>query len=262
MVFNLGDFSNARCQQHFQALIRKVKLSLVNQVDEFGFYNVVLPKNFTKFRLQYFPSQNRFLVVSKFRLIFEDAKIFDRFSSTFIQNFPNSKNKWIRKIINGTREPEMVVYRDEDFVLVDNKRKRKKVSGLCYMALVTRCDLRCLRDLTADHIPLLENILFKGSKFLCDRHKIPRSRLLVYFHYPATYTHLHVHFRELCDFHSFQIHPLTSPLASHQFPAGSRCVFLEEVIANLRLMSDFYQHSTLPLFLTTQFEWLKVFNKL
>ena len=65
-----------------------------------------------------------------------------------------------------------MVYKDEDplmgFVLLpDLKWDTKDLSNLYLVAIVQRRDLLSLRDLTAEHIPLLKHIMALGKVGVC-----------------------------------------------------------------------------------------------
>ena len=76
--------------------------------------------------------------------------------------------QWVYNILEGRSEAERVVYRDEDpltgFVLIpDLKWDTKDLNNLYLVAVVRRRDILSLRDLTAEHIPLLRHIMTSGK---------------------------------------------------------------------------------------------------
>ena len=68
------------------------------------------------------------------------------------------------------------------------------MEALYCLAIVHRKDLRSLRDLRAEHVPLLRNVYAKGCAAIQERFGVPASKLRCYMHYPPSYYHLHVHF--------------------------------------------------------------------
>uniref|UniRef100_A0A8C6STH0 m7GpppX diphosphatase n=1 Tax=Neogobius melanostomus TaxID=47308 RepID=A0A8C6STH0_9GOBI len=50
---------------------------------------------------------------------------------------------------------------------------------------------------TAEHLPLLCNIMHKGTESISERYGVPSSKLRLYLHYQPSYYHLHVHFTRL-----------------------------------------------------------------
>ena len=71
-------------------------------------------------------------------------------------------------ILEKKKEAERIVFEDADketgFILLpDMKWDGKQVEDLYLVAIVHKHGLKSLRDLTADHLPLLRNILDKGT---------------------------------------------------------------------------------------------------
>ncbi|XP_043217681.1 m7GpppX diphosphatase-like isoform X2 [Amphibalanus amphitrite] len=147
---------------------------------------------------------------------------------------------WVYNILEHRSEQERIVCEDADpetgFVLVpDLKWDGESLESLYLQALVHRRGLRSIRDLTADHLPLLRNIRDRGCEAIEKKYGVPASELRVYFHYQPSYYHLHVHF------------------TSVQFDAPGTHVgkahFLSTVINNLELVPDYYQRATLTYYL-------------
>ncbi|XP_043217674.1 m7GpppX diphosphatase-like isoform X1 [Amphibalanus amphitrite] len=148
--------------------------------------------------------------------------------------------QWVYNILEHRSEQERIVCEDADpetgFVLVpDLKWDGESLESLYLQALVHRRGLRSIRDLTADHLPLLRNIRDRGCEAIEKKYGVPASELRVYFHYQPSYYHLHVHF------------------TSVQFDAPGTHVgkahFLSTVINNLELVPDYYQRATLTYYL-------------
>lgn len=75
--------------------------------------------------------------------------------------------QWIYNVLDHKQEEDCIHFEDPDktngFVLIPcAKWDMERVEDLFMMAFVQRRDLECLRDLNADHLPLLKNILHKG----------------------------------------------------------------------------------------------------
>lgn len=106
------------------------------------------------------------------------------------------------------------------------------------LAIVTRRDVSSLRDLTAEHLPLLRNLLSAGTRFLSARFGMRPDRIQAYLHYVPSYYHLHVHFS-----HVSRRSPDLVPGRSH---------LLSEVIGNIELCADYYQRKTLTMRLPSE----------
>jgi m7GpppX diphosphatase len=102
-----------------------------------------------------------------------------------------------------------------------------QVEALYCLAIVHRKDLRTLRDLRAEHIPLLDNIRSRGCAAIEERFGISRDKLRIYIHYIPSYFHLHVHFIHAHHDASFGM-------------AVGKGHALDEVISALQIDSEYF----------------------
>ncbi|XP_026212995.1 m7GpppX diphosphatase-like [Anabas testudineus] len=144
--------------------------------------------------------------------------------------------QWVHNILEKKAEAERIVYEDPDpdngFVLLpDFKWDQKQVDDLYLIAIVHQKDIKSLRDLTSDHVPLLQNVFQKGKEAILQRYNLPSSKLRVYLHYQPSYYHLHVHFTKL----------------GYEAPGCGveRAHLLADVIQNLQSDPQYYQTRTL-----------------
>jgi len=144
--------------------------------------------------------------------------------------------QWVYNILEKKKEAERIVTEDSDsdsgFILIpDMKWDGEKIESLYLVAIAHNRNLKSIRDLRAEHLPLLKNILKKGQDSIKQKYNVGPDKLRVYFHYQPSYHHLHIHFTHL------------------QFDApGSdvmRAHLLNDVIDNLTIDSEFYQKKTL-----------------
>ncbi|XP_071109029.1 m7GpppX diphosphatase-like [Haliotis cracherodii] len=148
----------------------------------------------------------------------------------------NFSMKWVYNILDKKSEADRIVMEDPDpdsgFVLLpDMKWDGKDVDSLYLIAIVHRHGIKSLRDLGQQHLPLLKNILEKGTNTIQEKYSVAKSQLRVYFHYQPSYYHLHVHFTHL----RFEA-PGFDALRAH---------LLEDVIDNIETCNDFYQNKSL-----------------
>ncbi|NXT85455.1 DCPS diphosphatase, partial [Zapornia atra] len=122
-----------------------------------------------------------------------------------------------------------------------------QLDDLYLIALVRRRDVGSLRDLTAEHLPLLRNILQEGQEAVTKRFGVPASQLRLYLHYQPSYYHLHVHFTSL----------------GYDAPGCSveRAHLLPDVIDNLAMDSMYYQKRALTFPLRADELLLKKFQE-
>ncbi|XP_016319971.1 m7GpppX diphosphatase-like [Sinocyclocheilus anshuiensis] len=116
-------------------------------------------------------------------------------------------------------------------VLFCFKWDQKQLQDLYLIAIVHRRDVKSLRDLTSEHLPLLTNIRSKGEDAIQRQYGIPPRKLCMYLHYQPSYYHLHVHFTSL------------------EFDAPGcrveRAHLLSDVIQNLQADSSYYRNCSL-----------------
>lgn len=144
--------------------------------------------------------------------------------------------EWLYNVLEHRKEQDRIVFEDPSdetgFILLpDLKWDGKTLEQLYLLALVRPRGIKSLRDLTAEHLPLLRNIKERGTEAIRERYGIDPDKLRVYLHYQPTFYHLHVHFTFL----------------QHD-PPGIQCEkshLLATVISNLELVPDYYQRATL-----------------
>lgn len=76
--------------------------------------------------------------------------------------------QWVYNVLEHKSEAERIVFEDTDkdlgFILLpDLKWDGETVENLYLQAVVHRRDIKSIRDLTAEHLPLLDNIQTKGT---------------------------------------------------------------------------------------------------
>uniref|UniRef100_A0A4W6FVA0 m7GpppX diphosphatase n=1 Tax=Lates calcarifer TaxID=8187 RepID=A0A4W6FVA0_LATCA len=143
--------------------------------------------------------------------------------------------QWVYNILEKKAEAERIVYEDPDpevgFVLLPDFKWDQKQMICILIAITHQRDIRSLRDLSSEHIPLLQNIFQKGKEAILQRYNLPASKLRIYLHYQPSYYHLHVHFTKL----------------GYEAPGCGveRAHLLADVIQNLQSDPDYYKNRTL-----------------
>ncbi|XP_070769657.1 m7GpppX diphosphatase [Enoplosus armatus] len=144
--------------------------------------------------------------------------------------------QWLYNILEKKAESNRVVYEDPDpdvgFVLLpDLKWDQKQIDDLYLIAITHQRGIKSLRDLTSEHLPLLQNIFQKGKEAILQHYSLPASKLRVYLHYQPSYYHLHVHFTKL----------------GYEAPGCGveRAHLLPDVIQNLQSEPQYYKTRTL-----------------
>jgi m7GpppX diphosphatase len=138
------------------------------------------------------------------------------------------KDKWIYNIIDGLAEQENIMYRDDFSISMPTYTwDAKNVERLHILCIPMDKQLRTIRELTKEHIPLLEHMKKTTLEKIEQVYGLKEGSLKIYFHYePSTY-HLHIHFVNI-----------------KYKDAGSSVEYshdLDSVIFNLSLDSDYYR---------------------
>lgn len=147
---------------------------------------------------------------------------------------------WVYNILEGRAEQDRVLCsepgEDKGFVLAaDLKWDMTTKANLYCLAIVQRRDLHSVRDLTAEHVPLLRDLRDTCLGALQKRFGVPSSLIRVYLHYQPAYYHLHVHFAHL------------------RYMAGApvigKSLALNDVIQNLEICGEYYSRATLQYYI-------------
>ncbi|CCI46858.1 unnamed protein product [Albugo candida] len=172
----------------------------------------------------------------KFCIVRETPTIYNTITEPFIASIPASKLDWISNILEHKSEVERILYEDADkkagFIFLPNSRwcQLNKKEALNCLAIVRNRSLRSIRDLTAEHLPLLCNIRDTCLEVIRKQFQVEASSLRIYFHYQPTYYHLHVHFTHLNISNGVSL---------------GKAIFLDDVIYNLTRQSNHYKEAVL-----------------
>ncbi|KAI6234484.1 M7GpppX diphosphatase [Aphelenchoides fujianensis] len=216
-----------------QKCIEELRLIHLSNNSVYGNFHVELPAeyNLQKSTLIY-PATETHIKKYRFKplhLVFETADDYRRDHAAH-----HREDAWVYNYFGTGREKEqdLILFKDEDpqngfLLLRDLKWSGLVLEQLYYQAIIIRRDIKSVRDLTEKELPLLKNILAKCTKAIFDKHGIPESKLKIHFHYQPSYYHLHVHFRFIGS------------------EADQPFIHLQQAIANIELIPDYYQKATL-----------------
>ena len=169
---------------------------------------------------------------------------------------------WAQEVINNTRESEFVKLRTPDFVLLpdqNNSRRNSAPRHRCchdalppprypsraihrpltphhaarrfnWLSIVTDPAIRSIRDLRAEHLPMLEGMYTQCVQAIQAEYRVGIEDIMVFANYPPSVYKLHFHF---CA-------PFFQPAAYDAFRMHS----LSSIINNLRLRGGYYAEST------------------
>ena len=151
-------------------------------------------------------------------MVAETPAMYHAVTAPYIESLDPRSVAWIGNVLNLSKEKERVLYNEAEdeevgFLLnVDTKWKshpdcatterstwhgHAAVKDLYCLAICHRRDVRSLRDLTAEHLPMLKSILAKGPEVIEAVYGIQREELRIFVHYQPQFYHFHVHFTRL-----------------------------------------------------------------
>jgi len=181
-------------------------------------------------------------------IVRETPELYALVTLPYILSLPATTIQWVYNILEKKKEVERLLYEDPDaaqgFMLhPDLKWDQKQASELYCLAICHNRDLRSVRDLRQEHLPLLENIKTKSCQFILDKYGIMQDKLRIYLHYQPSYYHLHVHFTHVDLFGPGQ--------------HVGKAILLDDVMNNLVIDPDYYLKSTLSYTLGSEMDLYK-----
>lgn len=169
------------------------------------------------------------------KMIAETPSLYASISGPFWHSLPLSDLKWIENALNGTAEADSVVARVPNWlILPDLKWAPRDPRNLYLVALLEAPlgSLRTIRDLTSDHLPMLKAFKQDISKVLLEAYEMALDQVRIYFHYPPTYHHLH-------------LHVVATSVERPQGTAVGLAHLLDDVIENIEFDTCYYQTRTI-----------------
>jgi m7GpppX diphosphatase len=138
------------------------------------------------------------------------------------------KDRWIYNIIDGISEQDNILHRDSISIVIPTYIwDSQNIDKLHILCLPIDKTIRTIRDLTLEHVELLEHMKKITLKTIEDKYRLKEENLKMFFHYkPSTY-HLHIHFINIAHTESG-----SSIEYSHD---------LDSVIFNLKMDSEYYK---------------------
>ncbi|XP_062995553.1 m7GpppX diphosphatase [Elgaria multicarinata webbii] len=238
-----------------ELLKKHTQLQLQMSNDIYSTYHLYLPPELNGIKTTVvYPATEKHLqkyLRREVYLIQETGEDYKNITLPFIQS-QSFSIQWVYNILEKKAEADRIVYENPDpadgFVLIPDLKWNQKQLDDLYLIAICHCrGIKSLRDLTAEHLPLLRNISQEGKEAIVKRFGIAGTRLRVYLHYQPSYYHLHVHFTAL----------------SYDAPGCSveRAHLLSDVISNLELDSWYYEKRPLAFALRADEPLLKKFQE-
>jgi m7GpppX diphosphatase len=121
-----------------------------------------------------------------------------------------------------------------------------QIENFYFLAIVHCKDLKSIRDLTGNHLKLLENLYDKSLEVIKQKYNINSNKLKIYFHYQPSFYHLHVHFSHI----KYEVANV----------AAGRAHLLKNVIENIKLCPDYYQKASLSFMIKKDDAFYKLYE--
>jgi len=147
------------------------------------------------------------------------------------------KKQWVFKVLSGEKEADLVIHRNDEFVILPDNEGIDEPGVLSWIVILTDTNLKSLRELRGEHIPMLKSVQDMVGSLLPQECSSP----MLYWHFPPSVWVSHLHVCSHCD-----ILRTTSSM--------QRVHFLHDVISNLSIDSNFYAKATLTYILPSSHE--------
>lgn len=170
-----------------------------------------------------------------FLLIREDAKLYNAVTKPFIESTGPEQLAWVYSILDGEAEAQSVLASNDDFIIYKDYKYSpdSDITEMHYLGFPkAKGVLQSIRDLRAEHVPMLQAIRDAGFAAIKEQFRVPVSKIRCYFHYLPTFYHLHIHF----DHIGGQL------LSGHNV---GKAILVEDVIDNLLRDGDHYAKAAL-----------------
>merc|ERR1739838_53056 len=143
-----------------------------------------------------------------------------------------SRIAWVGEILNGTKEADRVILNTDDFVLLpDLKWNPEEANAMYCVGIFKDTNLRSIRDLRAEHGPMLERARKEIEETIHKAYGINKRFIRIYFHYMPSYWQLHCH--------------VTMNVKKDIGSSMDKSHLIEDVIGNMSMVPDFFSKADL-----------------
>lgn len=147
-------------------------------------------------------------------LIEETAELYENAVKPYIQSIVDGDSlSWIDNVIQVKKEKERLLVNDDEFIVnIDTKWRshpnplttpreewhgHSSIVDLYCLGIVKTKGIATLRDLRAEHIPLLKKMQKEGLAAIEAIYGLKADQIRCYVHYQPQFYHFHVHFTRL-----------------------------------------------------------------
>lgn len=141
---------------------------------------------------------------------------------------------WVRRIFDGTAKGEVIFMETEDYYLMPDFKWNQRQEDLYLLVLFKSLELKSMRDLTSDHIELLETADKTVKEYIFEQYNLEPQYIRSFLHYHPSTWQLHIHYQHI-----------SAENALGGNTQIGRAHLLSQVIYNLRLDGNYYKNATL-----------------
>ena len=107
-------------------------------------------------------------------VVVETAQVYDTITKPlFLDGMDLSHCNWMYSVIDGEKEQDTILYQNESFLVQkDYKFNEGDLRTLYCLAFPKQKDLKSVRDLRAEHLPMLKAIRDESIKAICAKFKV------------------------------------------------------------------------------------------
>jgi len=147
-------------------------------------------------------------------MIQETPKMYKEVTKPFIQQIVDGSSlDWIKNVIEGKKEKERLLLNEDTYIMnIDTKWrshpdplsvpraewKNHEATKDLYCLGITKCPgIATIRDLTSEHIPMLQSMVKDGCKAIEETYGVKSDQIRVFAHYQPQFYWFHIHFTRL-----------------------------------------------------------------
>jgi len=147
-------------------------------------------------------------------LIHETPELYQRIVQPYIQSIVDGGSlNWIINVVQVKKEQERILVNHDEFIVnIDTKWRthpppltttreewygHKSVEDLYCLGIVKEKGIASLRDLRAEHLPMLKSMLQQGLDAIEKIYGVESDQIRCFVHYQPQFYHFHVHFTRL-----------------------------------------------------------------
>jgi len=165
-----------------------------------------------------------------------ELESYNDYLKLYVKSFDKT---WIYNIIDHKKETDAIIFEDDHIIIIPDYKWSNDINELHILGIFKDKNLYSIRELTRDHINILQQSVDIGKEVIEQKYNIDSNKLLCFFHYRPSVWQLHIHFMNISNTNKH------SKTESYSLP---RAHLVSSVIENLKVNSDYYRIVKLEVF--------------